>query len=733
MSTPPKLNNDEAELTPRLPKSERPSPPVLNNETRHESTRRSITSADPSVGRSGLHPDMWDEAIKQQKGLTSFNPDMIPDSEPLDSSNDSFIGTIFVNKYQVTELLGRGGMGAVYKAVHTVTGKAMAIKMMHAHLVTDFHIFRRFQQEATAASRLNHPNAINIHDLGMSEDGRPYLIMDYLEGKALSALIKRDGGFPVDVCLHIFSQACAALAEAHSHGVVHRDVKPSNIMILRTSNDAYFVKVVDFGIAKVFPQEGDPTVKDTTTGELFGSPPYMSPEQCLGKKLDARSDIYSMGCLMYEALTGEPPLVGSNALGTMYRQINEMPKPLSEIDGDVRLTQRLDEIILKSMQKNPDQRYQSISELKKDIDSASDLAQKKFAVFAQVGLLFSGAYRTWVNKLGSSKKLVVGLIVSLSLLLAFIVYGVMPILAIHDPEDRSVDWSPVVSETAKDEDRVRKQESIFNLKRNMTPYNSVERVEISRRIADFYLEAQKYDSALLNYKAAKETAHGLDPGAVSVSEMSAVFAGAAECYWQQRKAQTAFEAAKTAFNLLNGANLGGSLAGLKAASLAAQAGDAVGDRSTEPYFNLVLSFYPIVAKKEGRADDLAPILSFLADHDFKHGAQSEAERLYGEARDKWKALGDRGLFNVAAAHNKLGLAFMKDNNYGDAAAEFNQAASIFSDLGGKDDSSRAIALFNLSDAYWKQHKLIDSLQTQFEARRVWKLHQERAIAKKNQP
>jgi serine/threonine protein kinase len=733
MSTPPKLNNDEAEVTPRLPKSERPSSPVLKEQTRHESTRRSITSADPPGGRSGLHPDMWDEAIKQQKGLTSFNPDMIPDSEPLDSGNDSFIGTVFVNKYEVTELLGRGGMGAVYKAVHTVTGKAVAIKMMHAHLVTDFHIFRRFQQEATAASRLNHPNAINIHDLGMSEDGRPYLIMDYLEGKALSALIKRDGGFPVDVCLHIFSQACAALAEAHSHGVVHRDVKPSNIMILRTNSDAHFVKVVDFGIAKVFPQEGDPTVKDTTTGELFGSPPYMSPEQCLGKKLDARSDIYSMGCLMYEALTGEPPLVGSNALGTMYRQINEMPKPLSEIDGDVRLTQRLDEIILKSMQKNPDQRYQLISELKKDIDSASDLAKRKFAVFAQVSLIFSGAYRNLVNKLGSSKKLVVGLILSLGLMSFFIVYGVMPILAIHDPEERSVDWSTAVSETAADEVKFQKQEGVFNLKRNMTPGDSIERVEISRRIADFYREAQKYDSALLNYKAAKDTAQNLSPGAVSASEMSAIYVGAAECYWQQRKAQTAFEAAKAAFNLLHDANLGASLDGLKAASLVAQAGDAVGDLTTKRYFDLVLNNYPDVAKKEGRAGDLAPILSFLADYGFKHGEQSVAEKLYGECRDKWKALGDRGLFNVAVAHNKLGLAYMKDTNYADAASEFKQAASIFFDLGGPDDSSRAIALFNLSDVYWHQHQFVDSLQLQFEARRIWKVHQERAMAKKHQP
>jgi serine/threonine protein kinase len=733
MNTPPKLNNDEAEFTPRLPKDERPSQPVLKDETRHESTRRSITSADPPAGRSGLHPDMWDEAIKQQKGLTSFNPDMIPDSEPLDSSNDSFIGTIFVNKYQVTELLGRGGMGAVYKAVHTVTGKAVAIKMMHAHLVTDFHIFRRFQQEATAASRLNHPNAINIHDLGMSEDGRPYLIMDYLEGKALSALIKRDGGFPVDVCLHIFSQACAALAEAHNHGVVHRDVKPSNIMILRTNHDEHFVKVVDFGIAKVFPQEGDPTVKDTTTGELFGSPPYMSPEQCLGKKLDARSDIYSMGCLMYEALTGEPPLVGSNALGTMYRQINEMPKPLSDIDGDVRLTQRLDEIILKSMQKNPDQRYQLISELKKDIDSASDLAKKKFAVFAQVGLIFSGAYRTLVNKLGSSKKLVVGLILSLSFMCFVIMYGVMPILAIHDPEERSVDWSPPVSETAKNEDKFRKQENDFNVMRNLTPGNSIERVRISQRIADFYREAQQYDSALLNYKAAKETAQNLSPGAVSASEMSSIFAGAAECYLRQGKFQTAFEAAKSAFNLLRSANLEGSLAGLKASSLITQAGDAVGDQTTKRYFDVVLNNYPVVSKKEGRADDLAPILSFMADYDFKHGAQSEAERLYGEARDQWKALGDRGVFNVAAAHNKLGLAYMRDSKYADAASEFSQAASIFSDLGGTDDSSRAIALFNLSDADWRQHKLVESLQSQVEARRIWKLHQERAISQKVQP
>ncbi len=734
MNTPSRLNKDDANVTPKTGDDNERAPSILDEAA--EATKRAadypLEKSPPPATRSGSYQDIDErDAIKQQKGFMSFNPDMIPDNEPIEEGDDKLIGSIFVGKYEITELLGRGGMGAVYRARHMLTQRDVAIKLMHAHLVTDNHIFRRFKQEATAAARIHHPNAIVIHDMGMSDDERPFLIMDYIAGMPLSSLIKREGRLSGDVCLHIFSQACGALAEAHDQGIIHRDVKPSNIMILRHEGDQYFVKVVDFGIAKVFPQEGDPTFGDTTTGELFGSPPYMSPEQCLGKKLDARSDIYSMGCLMYEALTGAPPLVGVNALGTMYRHLNEMPNPLPSIDSDVRLTQRLDEILLKSMQKNPDNRYQMMSHLKKDIDSAIELANKKFAPLAQLKLRCSAIYRTIQNRLGTSKKLVVGLLLSLGLMAAVIIYGVVPLITTHDPEDRHVPWNRVTSEIARDESKFKKTETLLNAARNnsaLPPY-SIEMLSQDRAIGDFYRAAGKWDQALHNYNEAAQIVGHLNPGPAEAVQVSAIYAGAAECFLQEGKAKEAFNSAYRAQRVLIDAQRFGTVESLKAAALLGEACDALGDfPAAKQNFSAVIEYLLNDPKVARRADEFVLTVSSVADFMLKHDSIRTAETLYEKAESLWLALGERGLFNVAVAKNQLGMAYMQDHEYEKAAVQFQKAADIFTTTGGKDDRSRALALYNLADAQWRDGQIFEALQTHGEAKRIWSLNQNQSRA-----
>ncbi|HEY9732595.1 MAG TPA: serine/threonine-protein kinase [Drouetiella sp.] len=319
---------------------------------------------------------------------------------------DRFVGTTIANRYEILSLAGKGGMSAVYRSRHLLTQRIVALKLMHAHLLTDENAVRRFQQEAKAASRLHHINAISVLDMGVTSDDEPFLTMDFLEGRSLAREIADCGKIEPKRCIHIFLQVCAAIAHAHEQSIVHRDLKPSNVMLIQVDDDPDFVKVVDFGIAKIL-REGSESLKLTATGDVFGSPYYMSPEQCMGNQLDARSDIYSMGCLMYEALTGRVPHEGKNVLETMYMHTNLAVPALTEIDADPRLKFRLDQILQKCMAKVPDQRYQSMNELRDDLTEVSGSTQKGLKIAAQLGMNAADKGRKFDNKLAgiSSKKL----------------------------------------------------------------------------------------------------------------------------------------------------------------------------------------------------------------------------------------------------------------------------------------------------------------------------------------
>ena len=316
------------------------------------------------------------------------------------AGQDPLVGTILADRYEILSVIGRGGMGVVYKAMHQLMEKVVAIKMMHAHLVSDQLALKRFQQEAKAASCLNHPHLIGVHDFGVTPAGQPYLVMDFLEGKSLTEIIDTDGTLAVKRALRIFAQACDGLAHAHNKGVIHRDLKPGNILLVDTEDKSDFVKIVDFGIAKLLPHSGKESQALTQLGETFGSPPYMSPEQCMGLALDPRSDIYSLGCVMYEALTGQPPLLGSTMLETMNKHVSEMPRSFSEVCSDLYIPERLEKIVFKTLDKNPELRPQSMLVLKdaletvgRDLESgtASLLATGRRPAAQTVRLVSSGA------------------------------------------------------------------------------------------------------------------------------------------------------------------------------------------------------------------------------------------------------------------------------------------------------------------------------------------------------
>ncbi len=280
---------------------------------------------------------------------------------------EPLIGTIFADRYKIEGIIGSGGMGKVYKAVHLLMKRTTAIKVVHTHLVASDITLTRFQQEAEAVSRLNHPNVVTVHDFGLIPTA--YLVMDYLDGVSLADLLDFDAHLSVERSLTIFGQICSGLAHAHQTGVVHRDLKPSNIMLVNRNGQADFVKIVDFGIAKLKALDLGESAQLTRAGEVFGSPIYMSPEQCRALPMDGRSDIYSLGCIMYRTLTGRQPILGHEIIEYMYNHVNTAALPFYIACPELELPEALEAIIFKCLEKDPGQRFQSMQELKEALDA----------------------------------------------------------------------------------------------------------------------------------------------------------------------------------------------------------------------------------------------------------------------------------------------------------------------------------------------------------------------------
>lgn len=318
-----------------------------------------------------------------------------------------YVGSTLDDRYEILSLLGKGGMSVVYKARHLLLDRLVAVKMLLKGSVASHESLQRFQYEAKAISQLQHPNIIQFYAFNASEVG-VYLVMDYLEGISLDEILREEKRVPMDRALPLFKQAAAALEHAHLHGIVHRDLKPSNIMLVHDSETEKddVVKLVDFGIAKLIPHEGEQVQQLTRAGAVFGTPAYMSPEQCTGRPLDARSDIYSFGSVMFEVIVGQPPLEGETPLATMYLQLKEKPPLLSEAMPGHEVSIDLERIIDKCLEKDPDNRFQTMSEvvaaldtIRRDSTTVVRISQQKparkkrphrafnFAIFAVVVIL----------------------------------------------------------------------------------------------------------------------------------------------------------------------------------------------------------------------------------------------------------------------------------------------------------------------------------------------------------
>jgi eukaryotic-like serine/threonine-protein kinase len=266
--------------------------------------------------------------------------------------NQSVLG----DRYRLEASIGSGGMAQVFRGQDTTLDRQVAIKILAPQFARDPSFVERFRREAQAAARLNHPNIVNVYDTGVDGDTN-YIVMEYVEGRTLAEYLARGGTLASRKAAEIAEKVAEALAAAHAQGVIHRDIKPANIMVTRDGR----VKVMDFGIARLVA--GPDTVEQTAA--VLGTAAYLSPEQAQGQTVDARSDLYSLGIVLYEMVTGKPPFTGDSAMAVAYKHVQETPLPPSSLNADV--PPRLDAVVMRALAKNPANRYQSAGEFRDDL------------------------------------------------------------------------------------------------------------------------------------------------------------------------------------------------------------------------------------------------------------------------------------------------------------------------------------------------------------------------------
>jgi serine/threonine protein kinase len=294
----------------------------------------------------------------------------IAEHPPEVGSGDPYIGKTVADRYRVLSKLGEGGMGVVYLAEHVFIEKKVAVKILSEDFARKADLVARFMQEAKAASKIGHENIIDITDFGETASGSVFFVMEFLEGADLAHHI-REGAMPIERARYVMNQVCRALGAAHGKGIIHRDLKPENIYLIERNGRPDFVKILDFGIAKMSSLDSEGGARLTRTGMIFGTPEYMSPEQAKGDRPDHRVDIYAAGCILYEMLTGDVPFHAETFMGVLTKHMFEQPEPPSVRAPHAGVTPGLEAVVLKALAKDRDQRYQTMKEMAVALEEAA--------------------------------------------------------------------------------------------------------------------------------------------------------------------------------------------------------------------------------------------------------------------------------------------------------------------------------------------------------------------------
>ena len=594
----------------------------------------------------------------------------------------NLVGQKVLGRWEIVELLGEGNMSTVYKAEEESTRKAVVLKLIHKNLTANVVNVKRLEQRAKALIAMNHEHVSNFYDILISPQQEYFLFCDYFVSETLEEMLSKCGHISVERATRIFEQAADGLDYAHQQKILHRDIKPSNICLVNDQYNVDDVKVVDFGIAKLIAEESEETKSSqyiTHTREIFGSVLYMSPEQCAGKKVDTRSDIYSLGCVMYEALNGKPPFVGKNVMETAYKHMNDLPAPLTAPSPVSRSFERYQAVVLKALKKNPQERYQTMSALKNDLGillTASDAEWQSNAYAARRS-------KRHERRDISRRKVAWGLVaIGLGSCLILWILAVWAIAMLNSTEsedyprfDNSKLW--VVPEKKiknAPEDFTTQREALLQqldlTEQSKTKY-SIDYEHDLIKLCSLFMKSGAWAEAAPQYEQLIEVQQKVH-GPVNLAQ---AYSDLATCYFWQNNYDKAEKMSKTALSLAKRTNPRELAAEDVALSILGDIYTRRGDNASakETYLRLY-GFWDKLKQKYPAPYARASAL--LADTYRRQGHLPEAEQFYDNALEWWQNyVGHKDLF-VAQAYFGLGLVLQGQHRYAEAQERYRYAREL---------------------------------------------------------
>jgi serine/threonine protein kinase len=630
----------------------------------------------------------------------------------------SLVGQTIAGRWDVVELIGEGNMSTVYRAEEQSTRKVIALKFIHRNITASVINPKRLEQQAKSLIALNHEHISNFYDIYLSPGHEVFLFCDYLPCETLEEVLSKCGHITFERAVNIFAQACDGIAYAHKQKILHRDIKPSNICLINDQFNADEVKVVDFGIMRLILDESEETKSSqyiTHTREIFGSVLYMSPEQCAGKKLDARSDIYSLGCVMYEAINGKPPFVGKNVMETAYKHMNDTPAPLNAPPANSQLFERYQAVVMRTLRKDPDDRYQSMANLRSDLEILMRASESDWQ---------GNSFATRRAKILTGRKLIAsrfpwGLVASIifgCLLLGMLAIWIVSLLGETDLEDyakfdNNLLWveSNSKAKNLPDDFSVQRSDMLESLDivANSKTKFSKEYAEKLHDLCTLYFKAGQYGDALEKLKELIDLQNKLpDTGSIAESD-----ARLAVCYFWQSEFDQAAATSLDTLKYCKRTNKQELWAEAKALSILGDVYTRKGDheKAKETYLKLYGFCDHLKLKMPG---DFAHTSAMLADAYRRLGKFPEAQEYYRNSMDWWQNYVSHQDIVLAKMLYGLGLVLEGEHRYKDAQERFKRAmplainaAGVRSPLVGAIKKETSECLFHTDFWLWLKQKI----------------------------